>query len=142
MSDQKYKDMQEFLDSMEDYNPAIPDQIISYYLQQSGFKTTDKRVLRLVSLSAHKFLAEICKESHGFCARRTAKQQGKEPRYVLATEDLYHSLKDYGINIQKPEYYSDSLANELVQTRSSSSSMMSNMPPSSTPQNGSNPSNE
>ena len=23
MSDQKYKDMQEFLDSMEDYNPAV-----------------------------------------------------------------------------------------------------------------------
>ncbi|KAG2388643.1 hypothetical protein C9374_000082 [Naegleria lovaniensis] len=139
------EDLQEFLDSLQDFNPAIPDEIIAYYLQQSGFKTTDKRILRLVSLSAYKFLSEICKESHLFCTRRTPKQQGKEPRYVLATEDLAQSLKDYGIEIHKPEYFSDNLVNEQIQTRSSAASSLSSgssLQPSGQPGSSNAPSND
>jgi len=100
-------------------------------LQQSGFKTTDKRVLRLVSLAAQKFLSEVTTDSLRFCLKRTPKQSGRETRYVLTTEDLAQSLSDYGINLHKPEYYSDNLVNEQITTRSVGSSSASAPPPSS-----------
>ncbi|KAL9644859.1 hypothetical protein ABK040_005339 [Willaertia magna] len=127
MEENDKQELADFLDSLEDFTPAIPDQVISYYLQQSGFKTGDTRVLRLISLAAQKFISEVCTDSMHFCEKRTGgKQQGKERRLVLSTEDLSNSLREYGINIHKPEYFSDSLVNEQISTNRATSSSTNN----------------
>jgi transcription initiation factor TFIID subunit 10 len=117
------------LDSLESFTPIIPDEVISYYLQHTGFKTSDKRVLRLVSLSAQKFISEVCQDSFEYCKRRQQSgiSKSKEKRYVLNNEDLSNSLAEYGITVRKPEYFSDSLTIETVKrTRETSGASSSN----------------
>lgn len=42
-----------------DYQPTVPDALVSYYLSRSGFVTTDTRVIRLIGLAAQKFIADV-----------------------------------------------------------------------------------
>ncbi len=82
---------------------------MSYYLQRAGFQTTDKKVLRLLSLSAQKFLSDVVSESRHFCQLQKDK---KHP--VLTNEILASSLAEYGVRLSKPEYYSDSVTTTIV----------------------------
>ncbi|KAL0485873.1 transcription initiation factor TFIID subunit 10 [Acrasis kona] len=115
--DLKPEEFEDFLSSLEDFTPAIPDEVVSYYLRRTGFDTTDKRVLRLVSLSAQKFISEVCMDSLHYCKQRqqsslyrdkVSTSSKEKQRYVLNMEDLGSALKEYGVNVRKPEYYSDS----------------------------------
>lgn len=42
-----------------DYQPTVPDALVSYYLSRSGFVTSDTRVIRLIGLAAQKFIADV-----------------------------------------------------------------------------------
>eukprot|EP00245_Coleochaete_scutata_P005700 TRINITY_DN19453_c0_g1_i1.p1 TRINITY_DN19453_c0_g1~~TRINITY_DN19453_c0_g1_i1.p1 ORF type:complete len:134 (-),score=34.64 TRINITY_DN19453_c0_g1_i1:671-1072(-) len=112
--------IENFLASLEDYVPTIPDELTAHYLARSGFQSPDIRLTRLVSVAAQKFIDEIAKDAlHYAKIRHTAaskerkdKQQssGKERRLVLTTEDLAAALKEYGVNIKRQEYFADSPA--------------------------------
>lgn len=116
--------LKEFLETLDDFAPTIPDELVQYYLQQAGFTTSDPRILRMVSLAAHKFVLDVLHDTMQYQRIRAqstaASAAGTAPsssssstRPVLSMEDLAASLKEYGVNVCKPEYYSD-VANDKV----------------------------
>ncbi|CAM6034124.1 unnamed protein product [Sphagnum compactum] len=106
----------DFLSSLLDYTPTIPDELAEHYLSRSGFQCPDIRVTRLVSIAAQKFIGEIASDALQYCKIRQAAatkdkkghQHGKEKRLVLTTEDLSAALREYGVNIHHQEYFADS----------------------------------
>ncbi|TMW59224.1 hypothetical protein Poli38472_007369 [Pythium oligandrum] len=108
---------------MASYAPTIPEELVDYYLQQVGFTTSDPRILRMISLVAHKFLLDVTQDamqyqriraqtSAGASAASSAGASGaattpNATKTVLTIEDLSASLKEYGVTLSKPEYYSD-----------------------------------
>ncbi|KAH8970473.1 hypothetical protein BDL97_02G089800 [Sphagnum fallax] len=57
----------DFLSSLLDYTPTIPDELAEHYLSRSGFQCPDIRVTRLVSVAAQKFIGEIASDAlHGW----------------------------------------------------------------------------
>jgi hypothetical protein len=62
----------DFLSSLLDYTPTIPDELAEHYLSRSGFQCPDIRVTRLVSIAAQKFIAEIASDALQYCKSRQA----------------------------------------------------------------------
>ncbi|KAL1496517.1 hypothetical protein AB1Y20_016471 [Prymnesium parvum] len=95
---------EELLLAMQQYNPILPDEVTRHFLELSGCEASDPRVVRVVSLAAHKFVADLTNDA---LQHFKARQQGKGGRLALTTEDLVASCKEYGIHIAKPTYYAD-----------------------------------
>lgn len=105
----------EFLSSLMDYTPTIPDELAEHYLTRSGFQCPDLRITRLVSIATQKFIAEIASDAFQLCKARQAgvskekrDKQQKDKRLVLTTEDLSMALREYGVNMKHHEYFADS----------------------------------
>ncbi|KAI9919824.1 hypothetical protein PsorP6_017634 [Peronosclerospora sorghi] len=115
-----------FMAAMTQYTPTIPDELVDFYLQQVGFTTNDVRITRLISLVAHKLLLDVTHDAMQYqrlraqatsstgVASLTSLQMpdgtSSSPatsRVVLTMEDLAASMKEYGINICRPEYVCD-----------------------------------
>ncbi|KAE8977208.1 hypothetical protein PR003_g13506 [Phytophthora rubi] len=114
-----------FLAAMTQYSPTVPEELVEFYLHQGGFVTNDVRITRLISLAAHKLLLDVAHDAMQYqCIRSQATSStssaaalaamqttdGASPtgsRAVLTMEDLAASLKEYGVNICRPEYVSD-----------------------------------
>mmetsp|Transcript_3328 Transcript_3328/g.12048 ORF Transcript_3328/g.12048 Transcript_3328/m.12048 type:complete len:148 (+) Transcript_3328:20-463(+) len=111
--------LDEFLHSLEEYVPTIPDELTNHYLARSGYRCTDVRVTRLISLAAQKFITQVADEAMKNAVARSqslSKELGnkgpKEQRkLVLSSEDLALALKEYGVNMRKPEYYVEDVSN-------------------------------
>lgn len=100
----------DFLLQLEDYVPTIPDAVTAYYLNASGFEASDPRLVRMVSMAAQKFISDVANDALQHCKMRgssgpTSKKTGKDKRYTLTLEDLTPALKEYGINVKKPQYF-------------------------------------
>ncbi|KAG0613697.1 hypothetical protein M758_6G122800 [Ceratodon purpureus] len=109
--------LMDFLHSLNDYTPTIPDELVEHYLSRSGFQCPDTRVTRLVSIATQKFVGEIASDALQYCKIRQSQiakdkkghVQAKEKRLVLTTEDLSLALREYGVNLQRQEYFADSI---------------------------------
>ena len=55
--------MHDFLSTLDDYKPTIPEAATQYSLERSGVNVYDDRILKLVSLAADKLLVEALHES-------------------------------------------------------------------------------
>ncbi|XP_066389672.1 transcription initiation factor TFIID subunit 10-like isoform X2 [Miscanthus floridulus] len=53
----------EFLSTLMDYTPTIPDELVEHYLGRSGFQCPDLRLTRLVAVATQKFLSDIASDS-------------------------------------------------------------------------------
>ncbi|XP_066356134.1 transcription initiation factor TFIID subunit 10-like isoform X1 [Miscanthus floridulus] len=53
----------EFLSTLMDYTPTIPDELVEHYLGRSGFQCPDLRLTRLVAGATQKFLSDIASDS-------------------------------------------------------------------------------
>ncbi|KAI2799579.1 hypothetical protein RDWZM_007569 [Blomia tropicalis] len=99
----------DFLQYLDDYKPSIPDSVTSHYMHSAGFSVNDPRVLRLVSISSQKFIADIANDALQHCKMRTALSQNKkgtkDKKYTLTFEDLTPVLSEYGLNVKKPQYF-------------------------------------
>jgi len=100
----------DFMTQLEDYPPTIPDSVTAYYLNNAGFEATDPRIVRLVSLSAQKFISDVANDALQHCKMRVSsqavKKQARDKQLLTLTmEDLTPALAEYGINVTKPQYY-------------------------------------
>ncbi|KAM7275962.1 hypothetical protein ACFE04_017828 [Oxalis oulophora] len=106
--------LSEFLTSLMDYTPTIPDELVEHYLAKSGFQCPDVRLIRLVAVATQKFVAEVASDALQHCkARQTSiikdirgKQQ-KDKRLILTMDDLSKALREYGVNVKHQEYFAD-----------------------------------
>ncbi|CAL5358338.1 unnamed protein product [Camellia sinensis] len=64
--------LSDFLASLMDYTPTIPDQLVEYYLAKSGFQCPDVRLIRLVAVATQKFIAEVATDALQQCKARQA----------------------------------------------------------------------
>ncbi|XP_022754439.1 transcription initiation factor TFIID subunit 10-like isoform X4 [Durio zibethinus] len=55
--------LSDFLASLMDYTPAIPDELVEHYLAKSGFQCPDVRLIRLVAVATQKFVAEVASDA-------------------------------------------------------------------------------
>ncbi|CAG9574866.1 unnamed protein product [Danaus chrysippus] len=104
----------DFLLQLENYNPSIPDSVVAYYLNMSGFESQDPRLIRLIALASQKFLSDVANDALQHCKMRTSSQMTqstknqkgpKEKKYVMTMEDLVPALQEYGISAKKPHYF-------------------------------------
>ncbi|KAA3458088.1 transcription initiation factor TFIID subunit 10-like [Gossypium australe] len=139
-SDGKHDDdsaLSDFLASLMDYAPTIPDELVEHYLAKSGFQCPDVRLVRLVAVATQKFVAEVASDALQHCKARQAavvkdkreKQQKviylcllsflisfglsdplleQDKRLILTMDDLSKSLREYGVNVKHQEYFADS----------------------------------
>ncbi|KAG6465439.1 hypothetical protein O3G_MSEX015154 [Manduca sexta] len=106
--------LSDFLLQLENYNPSIPDSVVAYYLNMSGFESQDPRLIRLIALASQKFLSDIVNDALQHCKMRTSSQMTqssknqkgpKEKKYVMTMDDLAPALQEYGITAKKPHYF-------------------------------------
>ncbi|CAL0318915.1 unnamed protein product [Lupinus luteus] len=107
--------LSQFLASLMDFTPTIPDELVEHYLAKSGFQSPDLRLTRLVAVATQKFVAEVAGNAHQHCKARQATipkdkrdKQQKDKRLVLTMEDLSKALHEYGVNVRHQEYFADS----------------------------------
>ncbi|XP_059131329.1 transcription initiation factor TFIID subunit 10-like [Peromyscus eremicus] len=100
----------DFLMQLEDYTPTIPDAVTGYYLNRAGFEASDPRIIRLISLAAQKFISDIANDALQHCKMKAAASgsspsKRKDHKYTLTMEDLTPALREYGIEVKKPHYF-------------------------------------
>ncbi|GMY11031.1 transcription initiation factor TFIID subunit 10-like isoform X2 [Fagus crenata] len=101
-SDRRHDDdaaLSDFLASLMDYTPTIPDKLVEHYLAKSGFQCPDVRLL--VAVATQKFVAEVASDSLQQCKARQATivkdkrdKQQKDKRQILTMEDLSRALRE------------------------------------------------
>ncbi|KAG9448692.1 hypothetical protein H6P81_008657 [Aristolochia fimbriata] len=113
----------DFLASLMDYTPTIPDELVEHYLAKSGFQCPDVRLIRLVAVAAQKFIAEVtsdalqqCKARQSAAVKDKKEKQQKDKRLILTMEDLSKALREYGVNLRHQEYFADSPTTGMDQT--------------------------
>eukprot|EP00296_Roombia_truncata_P002818 JP438874.1.p1 GENE.JP438874.1~~JP438874.1.p1 ORF type:complete len:133 (+),score=8.69 JP438874.1:21-419(+) len=103
--------LDDFMESLDTYVPTIPDDVTEYYLKTAGFNCPNTRVKRLVSLAAQKFISDVTNEAmQHYKIRQQApgkKQKLSDSKVILTMEDVAPVLRDFGLNVQKPEYHTD-----------------------------------
>ncbi|KAG2231738.1 hypothetical protein INT48_007458 [Thamnidium elegans] len=106
----KEKEMAELLMTMDNYKAIIPDAVIDYYLNKTGFDCDDVRIKKLFALAAQKFVADIATDAFQYnkvkqSSTRPTNKASKEKKIVLNMDDLSSALAEYGVNVKKPEFY-------------------------------------
>lgn len=107
-----------FVDSLDEYQPTVPDELTQHLMRTSGHDCTDVRLVRLVSLAAQSFVSDVMTDALEIHRRRKAvpvpklREAGLDPKdrdkMVLTSEDLGDALRDYGVTLRCPLYYLDS----------------------------------
>lgn len=98
---------------LEDYVPTVPDAVTAFYLNSSGFDSTDPRIIRLISVATQKFISDVANDALQYCKTRTNNLNGnakltkpnKDRKYTLTMDDLAPALADYGITVRKAQYF-------------------------------------
>jgi transcription initiation factor TFIID subunit 10 len=98
-------DISSFLDKLDSYSPTIPVEVTAFHLSKSGVNAVDKRIPKLVSLAADKFLAEVIYEAKQTTLLKSKSGKLKNKRQIemlnstLTLEALCTSLKRKKISI-------------------------------------------
>ncbi|KAA8492844.1 Transcription initiation factor TFIID subunit 10 [Porphyridium purpureum] len=113
-------DVDRLIGSLGEYEMAIPDELVNYYLMRAGFKTDDVRVQRLIALAVQKLMADVTNDALSHSRLRQQAQQGAkttgrhgaaaagaDAKMMLTSDDLHKALREYGVSIRKPPYYAD-----------------------------------
>jgi transcription initiation factor TFIID subunit 10 len=113
------EEVERFISTLGDYQPALPDALVAHYLSRAGFATDDIRVQRLIALAAQKFLADVANVAIAYSRLRAgaapaphgarAKAAAREPKVCLTVDDLERALREYGVHLRKPPYFADNV---------------------------------
>ncbi|PIA50321.1 hypothetical protein AQUCO_01300814v1 [Aquilegia coerulea] len=85
--------LSDFLGSLMDYTPTIPDELVEHYVAKSGFQCPDVRL--------------HCKARQTAVVKDKRDKQQKDKRLTLTMEDLSKALHEYGVNMRHQEYFAD-----------------------------------
>eukprot|EP00963_Diacronema_lutheri_P011857 scaffold1499_cov318-Pavlova_lutheri.AAC.6 len=119
MADRK-EQLEVLSERLAEYVPTIPDELTEHCMAEGGLVTRDKRLVRLVSVAAQRFVALATNDALQVCKRRKLasakelRERGFDPRdkkLALTMEDLAVALEDYGVNLKTPQYFTDANAN-------------------------------
>lgn len=98
-------DLCEFLSSLDNYNPTVPEAFTAYHLERSGVAVRDERICKLVSLAADKFISEIIHEAKqiSILRQQAVKNQKRklEMSETLEIDDLEGSLSQLRIYLRR-----------------------------------------
>lgn len=120
------EDVAEFLRRLDGWEPTLVEEVVDYYLARAGFSCSDARVKKLIAAAAERFVSEVAREalqsarmhgSAGVADRRSrggaaaaASEEGSAAATEGATltiEDLSFALRQFGVDLHKPEYWAD-----------------------------------
>ncbi|CAJ0587955.1 unnamed protein product, partial [Mesorhabditis spiculigera] len=110
-SPQPGADLREFLNSIDEFVPAIPDSVTQYYMHRAGVDSADPRIVRLISLATQKFISDIaldCQQQarmKGLGVRPSKRSTDKNVKYTLTPELLETVLQEYGMTMPRAPYY-------------------------------------
>lgn len=68
------KNICDLIDQLEDYVPTVPDALTAYYLNTAGFSEVDERIIRVISVTAQKFISDIANDALQHCKSRSNSQ--------------------------------------------------------------------
>ncbi|EAX89202.1 hypothetical protein TVAG_121360 [Trichomonas vaginalis G3] len=100
---QAAKEIEQFLQKLEDYPPPIPDSVIKQILSECGMHTNDIRVSHIMNVVCQKFMSDVmtkCCE----CAKLRAKEDKKKKKLDIQVSDLKAALETRGIHVNRPEF--------------------------------------
>jgi|SaaInlStandDraft_7_1057024.scaffolds.fasta_scaffold144859_1 transcription initiation factor TFIID subunit 10 len=100
-------DVQKLMDELQTFTPAVPEEVISFYLKEAGFNDSDPMVAKLVGLATQKIMADIAKDAAEHCKTRAPSRKKKNEQYTLTVEDLSEALRAQGIQVHKQPYYAN-----------------------------------
>ncbi|XP_008445294.1 transcription initiation factor TFIID subunit 10 isoform X2 [Cucumis melo] len=113
--------LSEFLASLMEYTPTIPDELVEHYLGKSGFQCPDVRLIRLVAVATQKFVADVASDALQHCKARQAAvvkdkrdKQQKDKRLILTMEDLSKALREGIVNVHAFSFYDHHFGNDYV----------------------------
>merc|ERR1712178_626721 len=97
-----------FMNNLQHYEPTIPDEVTRHFVNKGGVDTQDPRILRLFSVVAQKFVADIVVDALKDKQEKMKNAQNNidpNAKMVLTAEDLNNVLSEYGVGSKKPPYY-------------------------------------
>ena len=97
-----------FMNNLQHYEPTIPDEVTRHFVNKGGVDTQDPRILRLFSVVAQKFVADIVVDALKDKQEKMKNAQNNidpNAKMVLTAEDLNNVLSEYGVATKKPPYY-------------------------------------
>merc|ERR1711948_6702 len=97
-----------FMNNLQHYEPTIPDEVTRHFVNKGGVDTQDPRILRLFSVVAQKFVADIVVDALKDKQEKMKNAQNNidpNAKMVLTAEDLNNVLSEYGVSTKKPPYY-------------------------------------
>ena len=87
----------ELLQHLEDYTPTVPDALAEKYLHSAGFEAVDPRIVRIISVTAQKFISDIANDALQHCKTRSSSQHSgshgsNKVSVILSSSFKYVSL--------------------------------------------------
>ena len=96
--------------ALEHAKPIIPMELVRHHLRRAGCHFADPSVAPAVAFAAQRFLGQIATDAKDYHKLRqlNRKKKARVSRTVdtLTMEDLSPALREAGIDVAKPEYFS------------------------------------
>lgn len=96
--------IEQFLKSMTEYLPPIPDAVVMHVLAQAGLSTSDPRVHRTLNVACQKFIAEVVEDCAIAATQRRGRNKQNKTKLDLQVSDLKAALETRGIHVHRPEF--------------------------------------
>ena len=94
---------EEFLNTIEKYNPKLSDEIIKEICQEKGLISSDQRVYKIISIVAQEFLEDILKNT------AESINSNKKTNKFMEYKELIDVLKEKGIETNRTQFFCDNL---------------------------------
>jgi len=119
----------QFLESLVDYEPTIPDETIRYLIEKTGCNSPDLRLIRLIGIAASRMAWLIIDDAlQSTKLSLPAVKRDSTSHFHLSLDRLSQALEAQGVDVVRQPYF---LSRSATSSSSSSSSSSSASPSSS-----------
>ena len=92
-----------FLETIQNYNPKLSEEIVKQICQEKGLLTSDQRVYRIISVVAQEFLEDILLNT------AESINSSKKTNKFMEYKELIEVLKEKGIDTNRTQFFCDNL---------------------------------